>query len=110
MGSRAVHCGDAGAGQAAKICNNMVLGISMSGVCEAFALADRLGLDAGALYDVVSTSSGQCWSVTSYGPVTLRRARRSQKCKLWPYLLLSRSSGKMPFSNCGGSPHSLETM
>ena len=69
MGSRAVHCGAAGAGQAAKICNNMILGISMIGVCEAFALARKLGLDPHALYDVVSTSSGACWSVTSYCPV-----------------------------------------
>ena len=68
MGSRAVHCGTAGAGQAAKICNNMILGISMIGVCEAFALAKKLGLDAHALYDVVSTSSGSCWSVTTYCP------------------------------------------
>ena len=69
MGSRAVHCGPAGAGQAAKICNNMLLGISMIGTCEAFALAQKLGLDPHALYDVVSTSSGACWSVTSYCPV-----------------------------------------
>ncbi|MHA3913573.1 3-hydroxyisobutyrate dehydrogenase [Halovulum sp. GXIMD14793] len=69
MGQKAVHCGAAGAGQAAKICNNMILGISMLGVCEAFALADKLGLDAGRLYDVVSTSSGSCWSVNSYCPV-----------------------------------------
>lgn len=69
MGSRAVHCGGPGAGQAAKICNNMILGVSMLGVCEAFALAQKLGLDAAALYDVVSTSSGQCWSVTTYCPV-----------------------------------------
>ena len=69
MGSRAVHCGPAGAGQAAKICNNMLLGISMIGTCEAFALARKLGLDPHALYDVVSTSSGACWSVTSYCPV-----------------------------------------
>ena len=69
MGSRAVHCGPAGAGQAAKICNNMLLGISMIGICEAFALARKLGLDPHALYDVVSTSSGACWSVTSYCPV-----------------------------------------
>ena len=69
MGSRAVHCGAAGAGQAAKICNNMILGISMIGVCEAFALAEKLGLDPHALYDVVSTSSGACWSVTTYCPV-----------------------------------------
>ena len=66
MGSRAVYCGASGAGQAAKICNNMLLGISMIGTCEAFTLARKLGLDAHALYDVVSTSSGACWSVTSY--------------------------------------------
>ena len=69
MGARAIHCGGAGAGQAAKICNNMILGISMIGVCEAFALGDKLGLDARPLFDVVSTSSGACWSVTSYCPV-----------------------------------------
>ena len=69
MGSRAVLCGPSGAGQAAKICNNMILGISMLGVAEAFALAAKLGLDAQALYDVVSTSSGACWSVTTYCPV-----------------------------------------
>ncbi len=68
MGSRAVHCGGSGAGQAAKICNNMILGISMIGVCEAFALADKLGLDRQAMFDVVSTSSGACWSVTAYCP------------------------------------------
>ncbi len=68
MGARAVHCGRAGAGQAAKICNNMILGVSMIGVCEAFALADKLGLDRHALYDVVSTSSGSCWSVNTYCP------------------------------------------
>lgn len=69
MGKRIVHCGDPGAGQAAKICNNMILGISMIGVCEAFALAEKLGLSHQALFDVASTSSGQCWSLTSYCPV-----------------------------------------
>ncbi|GLR50597.1 3-hydroxyisobutyrate dehydrogenase [Shinella yambaruensis] len=69
MGRRIVHCGGAGAGQAAKICNNMILGISMIGVCEAFALGERLGLSHQALFDVASTSSGQCWSLTSYCPV-----------------------------------------
>jgi 3-hydroxyisobutyrate dehydrogenase len=69
MGKRAVHCGGAGSGQAAKICNNMLLGISMLGACEAFALAKKLGLDAHALFDVVSTSSGSCWSVNAYCPV-----------------------------------------
>jgi len=69
MSRKVVHCGEAGAGQAAKICNNMILGISMIGVCEAFNLAEKLGLSHQALYDVASTSSGQCWSITSYCPV-----------------------------------------
>lgn len=69
MGTKVVHCGDAGAGQAAKICNNMILGISMIGVAEAFVLAEKLGLSHQALFDVASTSSGQCWSLTSYCPV-----------------------------------------
>lgn len=69
MGKTIVHAGDAGAGQAAKICNNMLLGISMIGVCEAFALARRLGLDEQKLFDISSTASGQCWSLTTYCPV-----------------------------------------
>jgi 3-hydroxyisobutyrate dehydrogenase len=69
MGKRVVHCGEAGAGQAAKICNNMMLGISMIGVSEAFVLAEKLGLSHQALFEVASTSSGQCWSLTSYCPV-----------------------------------------
>jgi 3-hydroxyisobutyrate dehydrogenase len=69
MGKKVVHCGEAGAGQAAKICNNMILGISMIGVCEAFTLAEKLGLSHQALFDVASTSSGQCWSLTTYCPV-----------------------------------------
>src|SRR3954469_22747902 len=69
MGKKIVHCGDAGAGQAAKICNNMILGISMIAVGEAFALAEKLGLSHQALFDVASTASGQCWSLTSYCPV-----------------------------------------
>jgi 3-hydroxyisobutyrate dehydrogenase len=69
MGKKIVHCGGAGAGQAAKICNNMILGISMIAVGEAFALAEKLGLSHKALYDVASTSSGQCWALTSYCPV-----------------------------------------
>ena len=69
MGSNLAHCGDAGAGQAAKICNNMILGISMIAVSEAFGLADRLGLPRQALFDVASKSSGQCWSLTTYCPV-----------------------------------------
>ena len=69
MGKKIVHCGGAGAGQAAKICNNMILAISMIGVGEAFVLAEKLGLSHQALFDVASTSSGQCWSLTSYCPV-----------------------------------------
>ncbi|MBD8664483.1 3-hydroxyisobutyrate dehydrogenase [Rhizobium sp. CFBP 8752] len=69
MGRKIVHCGGDGAGQAAKICNNMILGISMIGVCEAFGLAEKLGLSHQALFDVASTSSGQCWSLTTYCPV-----------------------------------------
>jgi 3-hydroxyisobutyrate dehydrogenase len=69
MGKKIVHCGGAGAGQAAKICNNMILGISMIGVCEAFVLGEKLGLTHQALFDVASTASGQCWSLTSYCPV-----------------------------------------
>ena len=69
MAGRIVHCGDDGSGQAAKICNNMLLGISMIGVAEAFVLAEKLGLSHQALFDVASTSSGQCWSLTSYCPV-----------------------------------------
>ena len=69
MGRKIVHCGAAGAGQAAKICNNMILGISMIGVSEAFILAEKLGLDHQALFDVASTASGQCWALTSYCPV-----------------------------------------
>jgi len=69
MGKKIVHCGGAGAGQAAKICNNMILGISMIAVAEGFVLAEKLGLSHQALFDVASTSSGQCWSLTTYCPV-----------------------------------------
>ena len=69
MGKKIVHCGGGGAGQAAKICNNMILGVSMIAVSEAFALAEKLGLSHQALFDVASTSSGQCWSLTTYCPV-----------------------------------------
>ncbi|MEM9284906.1 MAG: 3-hydroxyisobutyrate dehydrogenase [Pseudomonadota bacterium] len=68
MGSRVFHAGGNGNGQAAKIANNMLLGISMIGTCEAFALAEKLGLDAQTFYDISSTASGQCWSMTSYCP------------------------------------------
>jgi 3-hydroxyisobutyrate dehydrogenase len=83
MGKRIVHCGGAGAGQAAKICNNMILGATMIVTSEAFALADKLDLSAQALFDVASTSSGQSWSLTSYcpvpGPVPASPANRDYK-------------------------------
>ncbi|MEM6889440.1 MAG: 3-hydroxyisobutyrate dehydrogenase [Pseudomonadota bacterium] len=68
MGQKAVHCGGAGAGQAAKICNNMILGATMIATCEAFALADKLGLDRQKMFDVVSTSSGYSWTMNTYCP------------------------------------------
>jgi 3-hydroxyisobutyrate dehydrogenase len=83
MGKRIVHCGGAGAGQAAKICNNMILGATMIVTCEAFALAEKLGLSAQALFDVASTASGQSWSLTTYcpvpGPVPTSPANRDYK-------------------------------
>ena len=83
MGKKIVHCGGNGAGQAAKICNNMILGISMVAVAEGFALAEKLGLSSQALFDVASTSSGQCWSLTTYcpvpGPVPTSPANNSYK-------------------------------
>lgn len=68
MGQKAVHCGNSGNGQSAKICNNMILGATMVATCEAFALADKLGLDREAMFDVVSTSSGYSWSMNAYCP------------------------------------------
>ena len=83
MAGKVVHCGEAGAGQAAKICNNMILGVSMIAVGEAFVLAEKLGLSHQALFDVASTSSGQCWSLTTYcpvpGPVPTSPANRDYK-------------------------------
>jgi 3-hydroxyisobutyrate dehydrogenase len=68
MGKKVVHCGGVGMGQAAKLCNNLVLGISMAAVCEGHALADRLGLDQKKLADILNTSSGRCWSSDTYNP------------------------------------------
>lgn len=83
MGKNIFHAGAAGNGQVAKVCNNMLLGISMIGVCEAFTLGERLGLDAQTLFDISSTASGQCWSMTSYcpvpGPVPSSPANREYK-------------------------------
>ena len=69
MGKAVIHAGDAGNGQAAKICNNMLLAIHMIGTCEAFTMAEKLGLDPQTFYDISSVSSGQNWSMTSYCPV-----------------------------------------
>jgi 3-hydroxyisobutyrate dehydrogenase len=75
-----LHAGAAGAGQAAKICNNMLLGVSMLGVCEAFALAEKLGLEPGKFFDIASQSSGRCWSLDAYSP--------------WPGLVASAPSNR----------------
>lgn len=69
IAGKLVHCGKGGTGQSAKICNNMLLGVTMLGLCEAFVLAEKLGLDKQAFYDIVSTSSGSCWSLLNYCPV-----------------------------------------
>ncbi len=69
MGKAVIHAGGAGAGQAAKICNNMLLGASMVATCETFVMAEKLGLDAQTFFDIASQASGQCWSMTSYCPL-----------------------------------------
>jgi 3-hydroxyisobutyrate dehydrogenase len=92
MGKTIVHAGDAGNGQAAKICNNLILGASMIAVCEAFLLAEKLGLDAQKLFDISSKSSGQCWSLTSYcpvpGPVPTSPANRDYKAGFTAAMML----------------------
>jgi 3-hydroxyisobutyrate dehydrogenase len=92
MGKRIVHCGEAGNGQVAKICNNMILGVSMIAVSEAFVLGEKLGLSHQALFDVASASSGQCWSLTSYcpvpGPVPASPANNSYKAGFAAALML----------------------
>ena len=92
MGKTIVHAGGAGNGQAAKICNNMVLGASMIVVSEAFLLAEKLGLDAQKLFDISSKSSGQCWSMTSYcpvpGPVPASPANRDYKAGFTAAMML----------------------
>jgi 3-hydroxyisobutyrate dehydrogenase len=69
MAKAVIHAGGAGAGQAAKICNNMILGATMAATCEGFVLAQKLGLDAQVFFDIASKASGQSWSMTSYAPV-----------------------------------------
>lgn len=92
MGKTIVHAGGPGNGQAAKVCNNMILGASMIVVCEAFLLAEKLGLDAQKLFDISSKSSGQCWSMTSYcpvpGPVPASPANRDYKAGFTAAMML----------------------
>lgn len=108
MGGKIVHCGDAGAGQAAKICNNMILGISMIGVGEAFVLAEKLGLSHQALFDVASTSSGQCWSLTTYcpvpGPVPTSPANRDYKPGFAAALMLKDLKLAQEAAQSAGAP------
>jgi 3-hydroxyisobutyrate dehydrogenase len=92
MGKTIVHAGGPGTGQAAKICNNMILGASMIVVSEAFLLAEKLGLDAQKLFDISSKSSGQCWSMTTYcpvpGPVPASPANRDYKAGFTAAMML----------------------
>lgn len=92
MGKNIFHAGAAGNGQAAKVCNNMLLGITMIGTCEAFALAKKLGLDAQTFYDISSTASGQSWSMTSYcpapGPVPTSPANNDYKAGFTTAMML----------------------
>jgi 3-hydroxyisobutyrate dehydrogenase len=92
MGKTIVHAGPAGNGQAAKICNNMILGVSMIAVAEGFLLAEKLGLEAQKLFDISSKSSGQCWSMTSYcpvpGPVPASPANRDYKAGFTTAMML----------------------
>jgi 3-hydroxyisobutyrate dehydrogenase len=92
MGKTIVHAGGAGNGQAAKICNNMILGVSMIAVSEAFVLAEKLGLDHQKLFDISSKSSGQCWAMTSYcpvpGPVSTSPANRDYKAGFTAAMML----------------------
>ena len=108
MGRTIVHAGPAGAGQAAKLCNNLLLGITMLGVAEAFALADHLGLSAQSLFDISSTSSGQCWALTSYcpvpGPVPAAPSNRDYQAGFAAALMLKDLSLAMQAAASAGAP------
>ena len=108
MGKRIVHCGEAGNGQVAKICNNMILGASMIAVSEAFVLGEKLGLSHQALFDVASASSGQCWSLTSYcpvpGPVPASPANNGYKAGLRRGLDAEGSQARPRSSGLGRTP------
>jgi 3-hydroxyisobutyrate dehydrogenase len=82
MGKNIVHCGAAGTGQVAKICNNMLLGISMIGVAEAMNLGRALGIDPKVLAGIINTSSGRCWSSDTYNPLSRRHGERARGARL----------------------------
>jgi 3-hydroxyisobutyrate dehydrogenase len=107
MGKTIVHAGGAGNGQAAKICNNMILGVSMIAVCEAFVLAEKLGLDAQKLFDISSKSSGQCWSLTSYcpvpGPVPTSPANRDYQAGFTAAMMLKDLKLAQDAARAGGA-------
>ncbi len=92
VGDNIIYCGEAGSGQAAKICNNMILGVTMLGVSEAFVMASSLGLSPQALYDVASASSGSCWSLAHHcpvpGPVASAPANNDYEARFSSYLML----------------------
>ena len=107
MGKTIVHAGGAGNGQAAKICNNMILGVSMIAVSEAFVLAEKLGLDAQKLFDISSKSSGQCWSLTSYcpvpGPVPTSPANRDYQAGFTAAMMLKDLKLSQEAARAGGA-------
>ncbi len=107
MGKNIVHAGASGNGQAAKICNNMILGVSMIAVSEAFMLAKRLGLDAQKMFDVVSTSSGQCWSLINYcpvpGPVPASPANRDYQAGFTAAMMLKDLNLAQQAANAAGA-------
>ncbi|HZL59105.1 MAG TPA: 3-hydroxyisobutyrate dehydrogenase [Stellaceae bacterium] len=111
MGKTIVHAGAAGTGQAAKICNNLILGISMIAVSEAFALADKLGLDRQKLFDIASKSSGQCWSMTSYcpapGPVPAAASNRDYQAGFTADMMLKDLRLAQETARMAGSPSPL---
>jgi len=107
MGKTVVHAGGPGNGQAAKICNNMILGISMIGVSEAFVLAEKLGLDHQKLFDIASTASGQCWSLTTYcpvpGPVPTSPANRDYQAGFTAAMMLKDLKLAQDAANASGA-------
>jgi 3-hydroxyisobutyrate dehydrogenase len=107
MGKTIVHAGGPGTGQAAKICNNMILGVSMIAVSEAFVLAEKLGLDAQKLFDIASKSSGQCWSMTSYcpvpGPVPTSPANRDYQAGFTAAMMLKDLKLAREAAHAGGA-------